>query len=268
MQRDSIGHTFKVTIILCLVCSALVSTAAVVLRPFQETNREQFKQQNILVAAGLWDPKADIKELFEQVEEKVVDFQADWYAEGVAPQDVHFVKPTKAADGLNEPVPAEKDIASIKRRERYAYVYLVKKDGRYDQVVLPIRGYGLWSTLYGFLAIDLASLAKGPEQAEIRGLTFYKHAETPGLGGEVDNPNWKALWKGKKAFDDDWSVLIEVAKQAKGDYQVDAISAATFTSRGVTNMLRYWLGDDGFGPYLKKLRQEQPKQARAGGRNG
>ena len=116
-------------------------------------------------------------------------------------------------------------------------------------VVLPVEGKGLWSTLYGFVALK-------PDIKTIAGITFYEHGEKPGLGGEVDNPSWKAKWPGKRAFDDNWTPKIMVVKgQAKDEYGVDGLSGATITSRGVGNLLQFWLGADGFGTYLKNFRE-------------
>jgi Na+-transporting NADH:ubiquinone oxidoreductase subunit C len=119
--------------------------------------------------------------------------------------------------------------------------------------VLPIRGYGLWSTLKGFVAIDAVSLSDGPASARVRGLTYYQHGETPGLGGEVDNPGWKAKWPGKRIFDSKWNVKLKVSKSPRGAHDVDALTGATITSNAVSNMLAFWLGPDGYGPFLKKL---------------
>ena len=105
--------------------------------------------------------------------------------------------------------------------------------------------------MYGFLAID-------KDINTVRGLGFYEHGETPGLGGEVDNPNWKGIWKGKELYSSDGKLAIEVIKgavdnsKAKAKHQVDGISGATITVRGVSNLVRYWLGDDGFSHYLAK----------------
>ena len=145
--------------------------------------------------------------------------------------------------------------AKVLRVPNHAVVYQVTKGGEIDQLILPVEGKGLWSTLYGFLSLkaDLES---------IQGLTFYDHGETPGLGGEVDNKNWKALWKGRKAFDERGRIAIKVKKGQAGPpdadpYQVDGLSGATITSRGVTHLLAFWLGDDGFGPYLDQYRAER-----------
>ena len=134
-----------------------------------------------------------------------------------------------------------------------AQVYRLEgDDGRLEKLILPIEGYGLWSTLYGFIALS-------DDLRTIEGLTYYQHGETPGLGGEVDNPRWKSLWTGRLAFNEEWLPEIEVIKGSAGPpaenpYEVDGLSGATITSRGITEMLKFWLGPDGFGPYLENLR--------------
>ena len=144
------------------------------------------------------------------------------------------------------------DIASINRRARYSIVYLLRKDGKLDRIVLPIHGYGLWSTLYGFIAL------RG-DGNNVSGITFYEQQETAGLGGEVDNPAWKALWPGKQIYDADHKVALKVIKgtvdkrSPNAKHQVDGLSGATITSRGVQNLIRYWLGDSAFGPVLLGL---------------
>ena len=117
-------------------------------------------------------------------------------------------------------------------------------------MILPIEGYGLWSTLYGFIALE-------ENGNDIYGLQFYQHGETPGLGAEVDNPRWKALWNGKKLRDDDGDLQITVAKAppaAGQDYYIDALAGATLTSRGVHNLVRFWMGEQGYGPFLERLK--------------
>ena len=91
----------------------------------------------------------------------------------------------------------------------------------------------------------------------IDGLNFNSHGETPGLGGEVDNPNWKAQWKGKKIFNKEEQIAIKVVKgkanknSDKFLYQVDGLSGATITSNGVSYLLEFWLGESGYGPYIQ-----------------
>lgn len=263
MPRESVGHTFLVAAVLCIVCSLLVSAAAVGLRPQQEANAEREKNKNILRVAGLWDDEiaaqgGDVDKIFEeQVEARIVDLETgDYVSKEVVDPKTYNQNEAASNPAMSVAIDDQADIAGIGRREKYSFVYLVQKDGKLDQVVLPVNGKGLWSTLYGFISLD-------SDINTIRGLTFYKHGETPGLGGEVDNPAWKALWEGKKAFNSAGEVEIEVIKgtvnpaSPDADHEVDGLSGATITSRGVTNLLRYWLGTDGFGPYLDKLRAER-----------
>jgi Na+-transporting NADH:ubiquinone oxidoreductase subunit C len=124
-----------------------------------------------------------------------------------------------------------------------------------ETLILPIEGMGLWSTLRGYIALD-------HDANTIRGITYYEQGETAGLGGEVDNPRWKALWPGRKAFDSRWRPVIGVKKGAAGPpetdpHQVDGLAGATLTSNGVTNMLRFWLGENGFGPFLAQYRAQE-----------
>lgn len=250
-DRDSTANTIKVAVQLCLVCSIIVSLCAVVLRPMQAANRKVFEQKNILQACGLYDADTDIAEAFKGVTPRIIELDSgDYDAEKEEAID-DFDTVQAERDGTM----IEDDIANIKRREAYAKVYEIDadKDGTPEQIVLPIRGYGLWSILYGFIALDVSEINGGLTNVKVDGLTYFKHGETPGLGGEVDNPNWKAKWPDKLVFDADGNVVLKVAKAAKGDSEVDALSGATITSKGVTNMLQYWLGEQGYGPFLKKL---------------
>jgi Na+-transporting NADH:ubiquinone oxidoreductase subunit C len=254
-----------VAVLLCLVCSLLVSASAVGLRQIQEANKLREKQKNILIAAGLFDPdkhgNADVKELFAEVTPRILDLETGEYLSESEAQEILDIKNISDYDqalAANQPeisytVAASDDVAGIKRREKYSYVYEVKEGDEVKQWVLPIRGYGLWSTLWGFVAVDAQSLKQGPEHLTITGLKYYEQKETPGLGGEVDNPNWLAQWPGKHIYDANWNVKIDVAKTgADKEYHVDAISGATITSNGVTNMMDYWFGENGFRPFLKK----------------
>ncbi len=259
-NNDTIGKTFGVALGVCLVCSVLVSAAAVSLRPAQAVNKLLDKKKNILMAAGVMEegkslPAEKIDELFGKIRPRVIDLKTGEYLQNIDPET--FDQRRAAKDPAQSvSVPAEEDLASIKRKAKHAAIYLVEKNGRTDKVILPIRGLGLWSTLYGFIALDARDLNT------IKGLVFYEHGETPGLGGEVDNPAWKALWNGKKAFDEGGKVRIEVVKgqvipgRPETQYQVDGLSGATLTARGVDHMLKYWLGANGFGPFLAKLKEQ------------
>lgn len=256
--KDSIANTLIVSLTLCIVCSLLVSGAAVALRPRQEENKTLDRQKNIIEAASLGDAKhmsaPEIDALFkDRVQRVLVDLESGSVVEDADPN----YDPVKAAkdDKLNTDIESQFDIGFAKR-ERQTWVYIVKgKNDEIEQVVLPIYGMGLWSTLYGYVAVD-------KDLRTIKGLTYYQHGETPGLGGEVENPNWKSKWVGKQIWKEgepreDENLMVGVAKGApiaeKADYMVDGLSGATITSRGVDSMLKYWFSDDGFGPYLRAL---------------
>lgn len=253
LPNDSPKKTIIVAGLLCLVCSILVSTSAVVLKPLQSSNKEADIKKNILAVTGLLAENSDINSLFKQFEVKVVDLETGDYAT----IDAADYDQRKAAKDPAESIKlsSEQDIAKIGRRAKLASVYLLKEGDVIKQVVLPVHGYGLWSTLYGFISLE-------GDINTIGGLRFYQQGETPGLGGEVDNPKWRDQWHGKKVFDENGVLKIKVIhghvdyKMAGAEYQVDGISGATLTSRGVSNLVNYWLGDDAFGPYLKKMRSE------------
>jgi len=252
LPNDSKKKTVFVALATCLVCSVLVSAAAVALKPMQEANKAYDKKRNILQIAGLMEEGKSVDELFKQIEPRVVDIATGEYVSDI---DATTYDQRQASNDpkQNVLVAAEDDIAGIKRHAKYASVYLVKDGDAVKSYILPIKGYGLWSTLHGFLALE-------SDIKTVVGLGFYEHAETPGLGGEVDNPSWKAKWVGKEIYGADNQILISVAKGAVDPAsktainQVDGLSGATLTSRGVENMLHFWLGDQGFAPYLDKVR--------------
>ena len=255
MSRDTTGKTLGVAAALAVTCSILVASAAVGLRPRQEANKLREKRKNILQATGLYDPDKSVAEQFKQAEPKVVDLKTGEYVPASEIEPEAFDQAAAAKDpSTSIRIPSDQDVARIGRRENWALVYLIRKDGKLDQIVLPIRGKGLWSTMYGYLALDA-------DTRTIRGISFYEQAETAGLGAEVSNPLWNAKWKGKTALDDDGEVVFHVKRgavkpgAADADETVDGLSGATLTSNGVTYLMHYWLGEQGFGPFLKRLRK-------------
>lgn len=253
-----------VALLLCVVCSVVVAASVVLLKPVQETNKTLNLKENILVAAGLLKAgqgKATIEDTFKKITPKLVDVSTGEYVgvEMVNKADINSYDQRKASKdpSLSIELAPEKDLATIKRRAKYAKVYVLEEAGKVERIILPIKGYGLWSTLYGFVALE-------GDANTIVGLGFYEHAETPGLGGEVDNPNWKAQWPGKKVYDlaSDPAPKIRLVKggvdrnSPDAVYGVDGLSGATLTSKGVSNLLHFWLGSDGFQKYLDRMRKE------------
>ena len=251
-KSESVTRTITVAFLVCLVCAIVVATAAVSLRPVQEKNKTLDRQINILMAAGLYQPGMDVKAAFETIERRFVDIDTGEFVE--KPDSYDQRKAAKdPAEGIT--LDADQDVASIKRQAKVAEVYLARtENGELDKIILPIHGYGLWSTLYGFIALQ-------PDANTVAGLGFYEHAETPGLGGEVDNPKWKALWPGKKLYDEQGDVAITVIKGTVdsstpgAEHKVDGLAGATLTTKGVDNLVRFWVGENGFEPFLDRVRQ-------------
>jgi Na+-transporting NADH:ubiquinone oxidoreductase subunit C len=255
LSNDSLEKTINVALALCLVCAVLVSLATVALRPLQAHNKALDMKKNILDVAGLLQDSTDIDQAFkDRIESKIVDLKTGEYVDNINADEYDQRKAAKDPE-LNEVIPPEKDIASIRLKAKYAKVYLVKNGDQLQSIILPINGYGLWSTMYGFLSLEA-------DAQTVQSINLYDQAETPGLGGEVVNPNWRALWKGKKVYSDKGEVSLTLVKggvdesRADAVYKVDGLAGATLTSRGVSNTIQYWMGNEGFAAYLNKLKSK------------
>jgi len=262
--RDSFHGTLVIAAILCVVCSLGVSLAAVSLRGRQEVNAALDQQKNILDATGLAIGEygiaaqdldgQQIETLNKWISAKLVEMETGEYTEALD-IDNYDLKDAAQKTSLSVPIEEPEFNPGEQRRPKVMKVFFVKRPGseKIQQVVLPVYGKGLWGTLWGYLAIknDLKT---------VQGITFYEHKETPGLGGEVDNPNWKSQWEGRKLFDETTgkpaSEVFKGPAPTTNAYAVDGLSGATITSRGVTNLIRYWVSEDGYAPFLEKLAAE------------
>ncbi|MDA9094803.1 Na(+)-translocating NADH-quinone reductase subunit C [Porticoccaceae bacterium] len=251
MGNDSISKTFGVALALCIVCAVVVSSAAVILRPTQEINKLIDLKTNILASAGLLQEGVSIETQFEQITPRVVDLSTGRFTDAIDAATYDQRKASKDP-ALSVALDPKQDPAKIKRRVNYATVYMVEGEQGIEKIILPIKGYGLWSTLYGFIALE-------SDLETVAGIGFYEHTETPGLGGEVDNPKWKSSWIGKQAYNQG-ELAITVLKgkadmsRAGSESQIDGLAGATLTTRGVDNLVRYWLGDQGFRPLINSLK--------------
>ncbi len=253
MENDSIKKTMIVATLLCIVCSVLVSTAAVKLKPLQEQNKALSTKINILKAAGLMVEGGDVDELYKKIQLRYVNLLTGEFDDKIDSAKFNRKKALKD-QSLSIEIPTKIDKAKIKRRVRIAPVYLVKENNRLKTIILPIHGKGLWSTMYAFLAL-------AGDANTVQGYTFYDHGETPGLGGEVDNPLWQKQWVGKKIFDQNFTLAVDILKgkvnhsKPQAIHQADGLSGATLTTVGINNLMHYWLGDHGFGKFLSKMRR-------------
>jgi Na+-transporting NADH:ubiquinone oxidoreductase subunit C len=251
-NNDSISKTLIVVISLCLVCAVVVSTAAVQLRPQQTANKLLDSQKNVLAVTGLLSG-SNIAELYgKHIQERFVNMESGEFVEKPANYDYRkFMKDPKESMRLS----GDEDVASIKSRANVVPVYLAYKNGvesgQISSIVLPIHGYGLWSTMHAFLAL-------APDGTTIQGLNYYEQGETAGLGGEVQNPQWVKQFVGKKLLDASGVPAIKVLKPGNASpdstFEVDGLSGATLTANGVQNTFDFWAGSKGFAPFLAKVR--------------
>lgn len=259
--KSNNAKTISVALTLCLVCSVLVSAVAVGLKPAQVENARLDRNKNILVAADMYnaesDTAEDVAERFKDFDVEIIDLNKGDYLDdnalvdaGIPDRNAYDASQATKNQALSEDL-GENDPAGIGRKPKYAKVYVKKDDaGKAEVVVLPIQGYGLWGTIYGFLTLE-------SDLNTIKGISFYEHKETPGLGARIEEPEWRAKWTGIQSYDENGDVATGVTKAGTPkENWVDGISGATLTGRGVSNMIQFWLGDQGYKPYLDRLRKE------------
>lgn len=253
-SNDSIGKTLLVVLVLCLVCSIVVAGSAVGLKPRQQAQRALDKQRNILAVAGLMQQGMSADEVADTFSARITPRLLDLKSGRLLDSDPAKFNQSQALKDPQQSVQLEgrEDPAGIKRRSNVVEIYLVKDaQQKVQEVVLPVYGNGLWSMMYAFVALDT-------DGRTVKGITWYDQGETPGLGGEVENPNWRAQFIGKKVVDDGGKPALKVVKggaRPGDEYAVDGLSGATLTSNGVQHSFDFWMGDLGFGPFLEQVRE-------------
>ena len=279
-NKDSIGNVIGVSVVLCLVCSAVVSVAAVSLRPMQLANEVLAKQRNRLIAARLIEPDAPddvVDRLYgERIRTQWIDLREGEPVPAPPTDSKEFDFEAAADDeALSFDIPDPYQVPGRAPKAVPVYQVLSEDGSRVERLVLPVSGKGLWSTLRAYLAVDLNLDEASPrERFPIAGVTFYEQAETAGLGAEVQNANWQELWRDRYIYgpnpEEEWKPVFQVAKPAekgaegseKAKYQVDALAGATITGDGVEDMIVYWLSEDAFGGYLRDLSPEKMSEFR------
>ncbi len=249
-KNETTKQTVTVIGSLCLVCSIVVSVAAVGLKPTQLANKELDKQKNLLQVANRLGTPSQTRELYEQfIEARMVDLATGEFVDGDA--DAFDQRAAAKDPEQSTRLSAAEDIAGIGSRANVASVYLAKDEqGEVEGIILPVHGRGLWSTMYAFLNIT-------PDGSTVKGITYYDQGETPGLGGEIANPSWNALWEGKNVLDEDGNPGPNIVKglaDPNSNYDIDGLSGATLTVNGVQASIDFWLGEQGFGPFLQNLK--------------
>jgi Na+-transporting NADH:ubiquinone oxidoreductase subunit C len=253
-KKETFGGTVGFVLAVCVVCALLVSFSAVQLKPLQKANKLLDQQTKILEASGLLEKagKDVVKTYNEFVIARMIDLDSGEFIEGDV---INFDERRNSRDKALSIKP-ESDLAGINRRSNTAVVYLVKDDaGIIDTVVLPIVGSGLWDLMYGYVGLEA-------DLNTVKSVIYSDHKETPGLGAEVLNPAWKALWPGKKIYNDAGEVKAKLVKggaKANDIHGVDGLSGATLTSNGVTNTLQFWFGKEGYNTFITKYLVEGVK---------
>ncbi|MGI9354781.1 MAG: Na(+)-translocating NADH-quinone reductase subunit C [Rhizobiaceae bacterium] len=258
MNKDTL-RSLGILMAVALVCSVLVSVATTTLRPIQERNQLLERYRNVVALTGLIEDGADDDTIFKvvsQLDVRVVDLNSGEFVTDVDPNSVN------SRSNANDPerssaISAENDVAGLGRRSDYEIVYLVWTDQELSRIILPISGQGMWSTLYGYIALEA-------DFSTIASIRFYEQAETAGIGDQIENPTWQAQWRGRKLFDDSGSLQFRVAggtvdpSSASATHQVDGLSGATITGAAVTNLVRYWFGLHAYGKLLSNMTETPP----------
>jgi Na+-transporting NADH:ubiquinone oxidoreductase subunit C len=263
LRRDSPAYIIGFAAVVCLVCALPIAGAAVMLRPRQEQNQRIDRLEKVLAVAGLAERDEDLSA--EEVERRFNEFVMPravnlQTGEPVDSIDTRTYDQRRAARDQALSRAAPENAARVFRVPLVGVAYEVVQNDQLQAIILPIQGYGLWSTMYGYLALE-------PDARTVSGITFYEHGETAGLGGEIENPRWQARWIGRLATDEAGAVQLEVIKGSAGPpasdpYRVDGLSGATITGRGVSATVDFWLGENAFGPYLERMRNSSTTRAR------
>ncbi|MCR9087596.1 MAG: NADH:ubiquinone reductase (Na(+)-transporting) subunit C [Rhodobacteraceae bacterium] len=248
--NDDRLKVFGMAMMVSLVCAVTLSTTSVLLRPYQEAHLEAERRAQM---EAMLDRLPGLRDLMEEagvdgLTTRLVDLETGVFLLDMDPAE--FDARAAATDPeLSAAIPAEVDIAGLRTRARIAPVHFLERDGALHLIVLPVSGAGYQSTIHAMLALEA-------DLRTIAALTILEQGETPGLGSRIEDPAWQALWPGKQITDESGQIAIAVVRgPGTGPYEVDGITGATQTATGVGNMLRYWLGDHGFGPFLDRLRQ-------------
>jgi len=256
MNNNSPQKALLVVFLVALVCSVLVSVTSVTLKPIQQRNQLVERSKNIIALTGLVADGAklsndEILAAVEQLDIRMLDIATGDFDDSINPADFD------ARAAVNNPelsiaIPVTNDIAGLGRRARYATVYLVWQDEQLSRIILPIVGQGMWSTIYGYIALE-------NDLNTIGAISFYEQTETAGLGDQIQRPDWLAKWQGRKLFGKEGNIRFRVGpgtinpNSPAADFQVDGLSGATVTGDAVTRIIAYWFGVNGYQRFLENM---------------
>lgn len=255
MER-SVAYTLRFAATVAVVASAIVALAAVLLEERQEANRLLDRRRHVLEVVGLSEPgeplpRDEVLRRFDaNVRSLVVDLESGEVAEDLSAEGFDQ---RRAAQDPDRSSPAPPNTAGVARIPDHVLVYHLVRGDEIEALVVPFEGLGLWSTMYGYIALS-------GDLSTVRGITFYEHAETAGLGALISDPGWRVRWEGRRLFDERWNPTLRVVKgpaapPEEAPFEVDGLSGATLTGNGVTRALHFWLGEHVLGTYLARYRE-------------
>jgi Na+-transporting NADH:ubiquinone oxidoreductase subunit C len=261
VNNDSPQKALLVVFAVALVCSVLVSIAAITLKPVQMRNQRVERSRNIVSLTGLVPVGGALSDdqvlaAVEQLDIRVVNIDTGEFDSTIDPATFD---PRAAANipELSIAIASADDLAKIGRRAHYAIVYLVWGDDELNRVILPIHGQGMWSTLYGYLALEA-------DLNTIAAVSFYEQTETAGLGDQIQRPDWQTQWQGRQLFDRGGNMRFRVASgvveagSPAARHQVDGLTGASVTGDAVTRLVAYWFGPNGYENFLRRLQRQPP----------
>jgi len=228
MSNDTPPKAILVVLLTALVCSSLVSAAVVILRPIQLNNQMLDRSRNIMQLTGLVPREQAIKdddmlELYKSLDLRIINIDAASFDQEIDP-DTFDKRRAQNDPERSVAIPSAQDQANLGRRSRFAPIYIVWNEEGFERLILPVRGAGMWSLLYGYIALE-------PDLNTISGMTFYEQNETPGQPGT-----------------------------GTAKYEVDALTGATVTANAVTSLIHYWFGPHGYQPFLLAMREQPPER--------
>jgi len=256
MKRDSLGKTLFVAFSIVLVCSLLVTGAVTLLRPIQAAQKAPQNFQRILQVAGLIkqdveiDKQENMVELFQQIEISILDLNTASYITPSASNKFDY-RQSLSEPQSTTPLSKSADLANIERKPKQMPIYWVHSSTSKAKIVLPIYGKGMWSMIHGYIALER-------DFNTIAGVYFYEQADTPGIGELIQQSDWSTSWQGKKLYDANGNLALQINKSkssSKSTHQIDGITGATKTVNGVINLIHFWFGEQGYRSFLSKQRE-------------
>ena len=248
LPNESRTKTIGMAFLVAAVCAVLVNGATVVLRPIQAQNRAHEQQVRLEALVSAIPGMSELVEGAggDALSAVVVDLETGWAANDVSPDTLDAA----LQDAANwTPLTAEQDIAGLGTRPNFTQIYILRNGEDVSLAILPIAGAGYQGPIQGMLAMH-------GDMNTIAGLAITEQVETPGLGARIEEPAWQAQFPGIKVRDPSGKLRFTIQRgPATNDYEVDGITGATRTSNAMTQIIRFWMGPEGYEPFFDAVKR-------------